>query len=173
MRGLSFYADGEFFTVDVTLVQKVARNMTVTPVPSAPDSVVGITNLKGRVVTILNLSALLGQSTEKAKKAAGIYDTEPVRAIVFKPFSDGDDQMGLLIDRPGNLTDIDEDKIMPLSIKTGKTGAAENLCLSGIAEIEGQLYRIIDVNSIINYFKHGGENHAGIDITILKGGTDQ
>jgi len=165
MRGLSFIVDGEFFAVDVTLVQQVSRNMAVTPVPTAPDSVVGIANNKGRVITVLSLTALFGRGREKKSETHG---TQSVYVVIFKSFAGGNDQMGLLIDRPDKLIDIDDDKILPSSLKSG---AEEKLFLSGMAELGGQLYRIINIDSIINQFKNGGEIHA--DTTILKRGTDE
>jgi chemotaxis signal transduction protein len=128
--------DGQLFAVNVAYVEKITQKMMVTWVPAAPDAVAGITNLKGRVVTLFSLPALLGH---RKKETAGTAD-----AIVFKPSPDGD-QLGLLIDKPGALVDIPDDAIQapPLA-----TGAEESYCLSGVAEAEGSLYRIVDIESI-------------------------
>jgi len=156
MRCLSFFTDDEFFAVDVTLVQKVARKMTVTPVPTAPDAVVGIANLKGRVVTLLSLSELLGR---KIKRAGGPANdaVDAVDAVVFKSFSGGDNQIGLVIDKPGNLIDIDDGTI---SLPSLTTGAEESFCISGIAEVDNRFYRIISIDSIIERYRHTGEKAA-------------
>ena len=149
----------------MTLVQKVARNMAVTPVPAAPDSIVGIANMKGRVVTVISLSALFGREREKT-----VFGREKgartINAVVFKPFTDGGDQMGLLIDRPGDLIEIGEKKILPLSLKTG---AEEKFYLSGMAEVERNLYRIINIGAINKRFEDGGKNPAAN--VISQGGT--
>jgi purine-binding chemotaxis protein CheW len=162
IRGLSFLADGEFFAVDVTLVQKVARNLAVTPVPAAPEAIVGIANMKGRVVTVLSLAALFGRGRDKITGEKGAHI---INAVVFKPFTEGDDQMGLFIDRPGDLIDISDKKILPLSLKTG---AEEKFYLSGTAEVESNLYRIINIEAIIKRFADGGKSPAG---TLPQGGT--
>ena len=146
----------------MTLVQKVARNLEVTPVPAAPEAIAGIANMKGRVVTILSLAALFGRGRGKY---AGIRGAQTVNAVVFKSLTGGDDQMGLLIDRPGDLIEIGEKKIRPLSLKTG---AEEKFYLSGMAEVEGNLYRIINIEAIIKRFEDGGKNPAA---TISQGGT--
>ena len=143
MRGLSFIADREMYAVDVTLVQKVARNMTVTPLRTAPDSVIGITNLKGRVVTVLSISALLGHGSGKL-----FMDT--INAVIIKAFANGE-QMGLRIDAPGGLIEIDEEAILKPPLETN---AQARLYISGVAEINGVLYRIIDIESVINRFGH-------------------
>ena len=153
MRCLSFFTDNEFFAVDVTLVQKVARKMTVTPVPTAPDAVVGIANLKGRVVTLLSLSELLRR---KKKRTEG-SDAAAVDAVVFKSLSGGANQTGLVIDKPGNLIDIEDDAI---SLPPLTTDSEDSYCISGIAEVDDRLYRIISIDSIIERYKHTGEKAA-------------
>jgi len=155
MRCLSFFADNEFFAVDVTLVQKVARKMTVTPVPTAPDAVVGIANLKGRIVTLLSLSQLLGRRVKRTEGSA----TDTIDAVIFKSFSGGENQTGLVMDKPGNLIDIDDDSI---SLPSLTTGAEESFCISGIAEVDDRFYRIISIDSIMEKFKYSGEKAANI-----------
>ena len=142
MRGLSFIVDGELYAVDVTLVQKVARMLAVTPVPTAPAEVLGIANLKGRVITVLSLCKLLG--SEKPCVAA-LY----VNTIVFKSGSSHEDQMGLAIEKPGNLIDIDSNAIRPPPLTTDTD---ENFCISGVTEINDTFYRIIDINSILRRY---------------------
>jgi len=162
MRCLSFFAGNEFYAVDVTRVQKVVRKMTVTPVPTAPDAVVGIANLKGRIVTLLNLSCLLG----RVKISSDIPVVNTVDAVIFKFLSGGENQTGLVIDKPGNLIDIDDDAI---SIPSLKTDAEESYCISGIAEVDDRLYRIISIDSIIERYKYTGEKAAN---TMLAGGDE-
>ena len=147
MKGLSFFVDDQQFAVDATRVEKIIRKMMITKVPAAPDAVAGVTNLKGRIVTVFCLTALLGRRNEANPAAAG--------AIVFKPLADGGSQMGLLIDRPGALIELDDEAIQPPSLATG---AEESCCITGIVETGGALYRIIDIDSIINTFKTAGES---------------
>ncbi|MCL2800660.1 MAG: chemotaxis protein CheW [Treponema sp.] len=149
MKGFSFLVNNEYFAVDVDLVQKIMRKMIITPVPSAPDSVFGITNLKGRVVTILNLRILLGGR----KKHDIEYDSCAAKAIIFKAFSGSEEQFGLLIDKPGTLVEIDNKIIRQPSLPVG---ADENFCICGIAEVNNALFRIINIDSIINKFKLNG-----------------
>jgi len=154
MRGLSFLADGELFTVDVTLVQKVVRRMSITPVPSAPEAVAGIANMKGRVVTVINLTQLLGHKKKKRRGSSA----DDVNAIVFKTKFDNDDQMGLIIDKPGNLIDIEDSAIRSPPLTTGMD---ESICISGIAEVDNNFYRIIDLNSISQRYMDSGEISTG------------
>ena len=138
MRGLSFLVGGELYTVDVTLVEKVARKLAVTPVPSAPREVTGIANLKGRVVTVLSLSRLLGIDTQDS-------DKRNVNTIVFKSGSGSEDQLGLAVEKPGDLIDITDDAIRSPPVSTG---TEDTFCISGVTEIDGRFYRIIDIEAI-------------------------
>ena len=151
MRSLSFVIDGDLYAVDVTLVQKVARMLAVTPVPTAPAEVIGIANLKGKVITVLSLSKLLG--SEKPCEAS-LY----VNTIVFKPGSSHEDQMGLAVEKPGNLIDIDSSAIKSPPVTVS---AEENFCISGVAEIEEKFYRIIDFEAIYRKYIYGADPGPG------------
>jgi len=126
--------------------------MVVTPVPTAPGAVVGIANLKGRVVTLLDLGCLLGRVKKQTDISLDIVD-----AVVFKSLSGGANQTGLVIDKPGNLIDIDDEAI---SLPPMTTDSEESYCISGIAEVDDRLYRIISIDSIIERYKHTGEKAA-------------
>ena len=148
MKALSLLAEGDLFAVDVTIVQKVIRNIPYTRVPSLPHTVAGIASMKGGIVTVISLAELLGH--KKSDKA--------VHAIVFKFLADSNDQMGLLIDMPGDLIDINDEGIHPPVLAAGDE---ERNCVSGMAEADGKLYRILNVESIIKRFRDGGESGAG------------
>jgi len=152
VRGLSFSIGDELYAVDVTLVQKVARMLEITHVPSAPPEVIGIANLKGKVVTVLSLSELLG--TDNSHEALLCANT-----IVFKYGSSLEDQMGLAVEKPGNLIDIDDSAIRSPPINAGQ---AENCCISGVAEVDDRLYRIIDIESILRRYLPDSETGSGI-----------
>jgi purine-binding chemotaxis protein CheW len=56
----SFRLDGRLFGVDVARVQEVLRGTPVTPVPLAPAGVRGLINLRGQIVTAVDLRVPLG-----------------------------------------------------------------------------------------------------------------
>jgi len=148
LRGLSFFVNQELYTVDVTSVMKVVRNIPTTSVPAVSDDVVGIVNLKGMVITILSLPALLGYTQTGDKN-----DDNHINAVIFKPITGSSDQMGLFIDSPGDLITIDKDSIRPLPVNVT---FEEKQILSGLADVDGKLYRIVDITSIINRFSDSG-----------------
>ncbi|MCL2721369.1 MAG: chemotaxis protein CheW [Treponema sp.] len=147
MKGLSFFVGGELFAVDVNRVEKISRKMLITKVLSAPEAIIGITSLKGNIVTIFSLFRLLGR---EENDAAGI-----INAVILKSLSNEEDKMGFVIDKPGELVELDDETICPPSLATG---AEDSYCISGVAELEDRLYRIIDIDSIINKYKSNFSN---------------
>lgn len=56
----TFWVDGLFFGVAVSGVQEVLRYQQLTAVPSAPEAIQGLINLRGQIVTALDLRTRLG-----------------------------------------------------------------------------------------------------------------
>jgi len=150
MEALSFIVDGEFFAIDVSLVQTVVRKIPVTPVPTAPDEIVGIANFKGRVITVLSLHRFLEFVEAKPEnKHGGVYST-----VIFKPLYGDEDQLGLAIDKAGDLIDILVSEVKPYVHPSQEEGYS---CISSIVEIDGTLYRIVDLHQISDRYKSAGD----------------
>jgi len=146
VEALSFIIDGEFFAIDVSLVQTVVRKLPVTPVPTAPGEIVGIANFKGRVITVLCLNSFLESTDYRSEGEA----PKAVSTVIFKPMSGDDDQLGLVIDKAGDLINVHDDDAMPYVHPSQSEGYS---CISSIAEIEGALYRIVDLYQITEKYK--------------------
>lgn len=56
----TFWVDGLFFGVEVSGVQEVLRYQPLTVVPSAPEAIQGLINLRGQIVTAVDLRCRLG-----------------------------------------------------------------------------------------------------------------
>lgn len=56
----TFWVDGLFFGVPVSAVQEVLRYQPLTVVPSAPEAIQGLINLRGQIVTAVDLRCRLG-----------------------------------------------------------------------------------------------------------------
>ena len=58
----TFGLDDQLFGIEVSAVREVVRDQTITPVPLAPAAVLGLVNLRGRIVTAVDLRRCLGQA---------------------------------------------------------------------------------------------------------------
>lgn len=92
----TFHLHDHVFGVDVTQVREVLVRQAITRVPLAPRSVVGVINLRGQIVTAIDLRTRLDlpPREEGASPAYVVVQT-------------GDDLVAFLADRAGDVTPVD------------------------------------------------------------------
>ena len=94
----TFYVDRLFFGVEVEKVQEVIRYQQITRVPLAPRVFQGLINLRGQIITALDLRRRL----ELDDRAA---DRLPMNVVVKTP----DGPLSLLVDEIGDVQEVQED----------------------------------------------------------------
>lgn len=93
----TFYLDRQFFGVEVEKVQEVIRYQQLTQVPLAPPAVSGLINLRGQIVTAIDLRKRLGMKDRPAGEL-------PMNVVVR-----GDDgAISLLVDEIGDVQEVDQ-----------------------------------------------------------------
>jgi purine-binding chemotaxis protein CheW len=92
----TFFIEDLFFGVDVLDVQEVLRAQQMTPVPQAPDVVEGLINLRGQIVTAIDMRRRL----QMPKLATG---QPPMNIVVSTP----DGAVSLLVDEIGDVLEMD------------------------------------------------------------------
>jgi purine-binding chemotaxis protein CheW len=98
----TFSVDSLYLGIEVQQIQEVIRYQKMTRVPLATDSISGLINLRGQIVTALDLRGRLGLPP----RAAGDL---PMNVVV----RDGDSAVSLLVDRIGDVMEVDEDAFEP------------------------------------------------------------
>lgn len=93
----TFFIDGTLFGVDVMNVQEVIRYQQMTTVPLASAMVRGLINLRGQIVTAIEMRARLGL-TPRGK------DELPMNVVVTLP----DGVVSLLVDEIGDVLEVDD-----------------------------------------------------------------
>ena len=93
----TFQLDGHLFAVEVNRVQEVLKTQPSTPVPLAASSVGGLINLRGQVVTAIDVRHRLGLQPRPA-------GTDAMNVVVRV---DGE-VISLLVDVIGDVVDVDE-----------------------------------------------------------------
>ncbi len=92
----TFFLDDRFFGVDVEKVQEVIRYLPITPIPLAPPVIYGLINLRGQIVTAIDLRRLL-QLTDRTT------DQRPMNIVV----QTWEGTFSLLVDRIGDVMQVD------------------------------------------------------------------
>jgi purine-binding chemotaxis protein CheW len=94
----TFYLDKLLFGVELKGVQEVIRALDITKVPLAPSVVSGLMNLRGQIVTALDLRLRLELEPRPA-------DMRPMNVVVRSD----DGAISLLVDEIGDVVEVEED----------------------------------------------------------------
>jgi purine-binding chemotaxis protein CheW len=125
--------------VDVTRVQEVLRSRPVTPVPLSELAVSGLLNLRGQIVTVVDMRARLGFDASESKPSGAVH-------IVVK--SRGE-LLGLVADCEGDVVDIDEDTIQDLSEIVDD---AIDTCFVGKSNVDDCLLFVLEPDRVLSGF---------------------
>ena len=63
---VGFEVAEELFGVDILMVQEILKDIAITAIPDSPDSIVGVVNLRGNIIPVVNLRKRLKLSGDKA-----------------------------------------------------------------------------------------------------------
>jgi purine-binding chemotaxis protein CheW len=101
-RLVSFTLAGRSYGIDVSVVREVLRGLPLTRVPLAPKAVAGLVNLRGQVLTAVDLREQLGLPP---REDGG----EPMLVVAHV----GGEPVALLVDSIGSVVDVDQDQFEP------------------------------------------------------------
>ncbi len=135
-RWVTFRLADEIYGINVMQVQEVLRMTDVAPVPGAPHYVMGIINLRGKVVTVLDTRKLLDLAT------GDITDTSRIMII-----ESGKVTVGLLVDSVAEVVNISSSEIDPPPSVGNDEGSRY---VQGIYSSEQQILILIDLDKLIN-----------------------
>lgn len=134
---------GQLCGIPVLEVHDVLSEQIITSVPLAPPAVAGVLNLRGRIVTAINLRKRLGLKD----KESGGENMSIVVEYEGEPYS-------LLIDGVGDVLSFSEDSFErnPVTLDPCWQDVS-----SGIFRMEGELMVILDVEKLLNFGKTQAE----------------
>ena len=101
-RLVTFTLGGRWYGVDVSAVQEVLRGLPRTRIPLAPRALAGLINLRGQVLTAVDLRAQLGLPPRED-------GTEPMLVVIHV---DGE-PVALLVDSIGAVVDVEPEQFEP------------------------------------------------------------
>lgn len=133
----TFVLDGHLFGIPVASVQEVLREPSVTPVPLAAPAVSGLINLRGQIVTSLNLRERL----RLAPRAEGA----PSVSVVVRTADGG--AASLVVDRVGDVIEPDPDSIeAPPETLDPRIRAL----VDGVCKLDGELMLMLDTELAVD-----------------------
>jgi purine-binding chemotaxis protein CheW len=130
IKYLCFGLGQEEFGIPLLSVKEVLAIPEITPIPQTPPHFLGIINLRGNVISIMDLRSKFGIKTTSAEETT----------VVILDF--GDYQLGIVVDRVDSVLSIDADQI---SSKPHIESSKSTEYISGVYRQEKKLILILDI----------------------------
>jgi purine-binding chemotaxis protein CheW len=133
---VKFRLSGESYGIRVLKVQEIQRYSEISPIPGAPSYVLGIINLRGNVISVLNTRERFGLGENEITDDSRIVILEAESQIV-----------GILVDSVAEV----------VSLKTSEVDLAPNVgndetakFIDGVTNKDGGLLILLDAEKILN-----------------------
>lgn len=135
IKHVSFALGDEAYAINAARVNEVLRYTEITPVPGAPGFILGIINLRGNVVTVIDARAVFSLPADVV--------TPQSRIIVVEI---EDFVLGVLVDRVAAVVDLDE-TLIEVPPQTGQNGSAR--FIQGVYNQGDDLLILVDFSRAI------------------------
>ncbi len=146
---LTFRLAAEEYGLEILKVREIIGLMNITKVPRTPDYIRGVINLRGKVISVLDLRNIFGMSVTE--------DTEETCIIVVKANLEGESvMMGVVVDAVSEVLDIQADEIE--DAPAFGTDVDTKFIL-GIGKVKNEVKILLDIDEVL----------TARDLTILKG----
>jgi len=135
IQWVTYKLDNETYGIRVMQVQEVLRVSEIAPVPGAPHYVMGIINLRGNVVTVINTRSRFGLPQAE--------NSDSTRIVILESESN---VVGILVDSVAEVVDLKADQI-ETSPNVGNDDSSKYI--EGVATLDGNLLILIDINKLL------------------------
>ncbi|MFQ3250090.1 MAG: purine-binding chemotaxis protein CheW [Glaciecola sp.] len=136
LQWVTYRLDEETYGINVMQVQEVLRYTEIAPVPGAPDYVLGIINLRGNVVTVIDTRSRFGLPPTDI--------TDNTRIVIIE----SDEQVvGILVDSVAEVVYLRSSEI-DSAPNVGTEESAK--FIQGVSNRSGQLLILVDLNKLLS-----------------------
>jgi purine-binding chemotaxis protein CheW len=132
----TFLVGGLYYGIDVRGVQEVIRFQDMTRVPLAPGHVRGLINLRGQIVTAIDMRARLCLAERRA-------DELPMNVVVRGE----EGGVSLLVDEIGDVVDVSNEAF---EAPPETVPATSRAVLRGVFKMQGRLLLELDTDRLVN-----------------------
>jgi len=136
---VSFRLGEQDFCIDIMNVREIRRWSPPTALPHAPAHVLGLVNLRGAVLPVLDLARRLGLAADGAPPGAS------GRAVVIVAVL-GERVFGLVVDTVSDILSVPEEAVRPVP---AIGAASEPGLIQGIAAVGGRMIRLLDLAGVL------------------------
>ncbi|HCG9763903.1 TPA: chemotaxis protein CheW [Vibrio parahaemolyticus] len=135
LQWVTFQLEEETYGINVMQVREVLRYTEIAPVPGAPDYVLGIINLRGNVVTVIDTRSCFGLMEGEVTDNTRIIVIESERQVI-----------GILVDSVAEVVYLRSSEIDT----TPSVGTDESAkFIQGVSNRDGKLLILVDLNKLL------------------------
>jgi purine-binding chemotaxis protein CheW len=135
LQWVTYQLDQEFYGINVMQVQEVLRLTEIAPVPGAPSYVLGIINLRGNVVTVIDTRARFGLSAQEPTDSSRIIIVEVSGHVI-----------GMLVDSVAEVVYLHQSEI---DTAPNVSDDASRF-IQGVCNRDKYLLILVDVNKLLD-----------------------
>jgi purine-binding chemotaxis protein CheW len=136
LQWVTFQLEEETYGINVMQVREVLRYTEIAPVPGAPDYVLGIINLRGNVVTVIDTRSRFGLMEGETTDNTRIIVIESERQVI-----------GILVDSVAEVVYLKSSEIDT----TPSVGTDESSkFIQGVSNRDGKLLILVDLNKLLS-----------------------
>ncbi len=135
LQWVTFQLGRETYGINVMQVQEVLRYTEIAPVPGAPDYVLGIINLRGNVVTVIDTRLRFGLEPAEVSDNSRIVIIEAEKQVV-----------GILVDSVAEVVYLRSSEI-DVAPSVGTEESAK--FIQGVSNRDGELLILVDLNKLL------------------------
>ena len=135
-RWVTFHLESETYGIAVTQVREVLRLTEIAPVPGAPEYVLGIINLRGNVVTVMD-----------ARKRFNLQPTDTTDSSRIVIIEVDGQEVGILVDSVAEVVDIPQSAV-EAAPNVGSDDASR--FIQGVTSLDGKLLILVDLNRLLS-----------------------
>lgn len=141
MQCVTFMLEDETYGINVMQVQEVLRETEVAPVPGSPDYVLGIINLRGNVVSVIDTRKRFGLSANESTDLTRIIVIEVQQHII-----------GILVDSVAEVVDL---KMSEIETPPNVGNDEASKYIDGIVSRNNKLLILVDLNKLLSEAEWG------------------
>ena len=130
LQWVTFKLDSETYGINVMQVQEVLRYTEIAPVPGAPEYVLGIINLRGNVVTVIDTRSRFGLESHEVTDNTRIVIIEAEKQVI-----------GILVDSVAEVVYLKASEI-DIAPNVGNEESAK--FIQGVSNRDGELLILVD-----------------------------
>ncbi|MBI3428236.1 MAG: purine-binding chemotaxis protein CheW [Acidobacteria bacterium] len=136
---VTFRIGNELFGVPISMVQEIVRVPAIARIPQAPEFIEGVINLRGRVITVVDMHKRLNQAPGNPP---GVWDRKS-RILVIET---GGRLVGIIVDEVKEVLKLAADKIeAPPPMVAGLS----NQYIKGVGKLEHELLILIEIEKVL------------------------